>query len=55
MNFLCLILGHKLKVVKKISEGSRKLKCLRCCRFYGINNRVRIFIPWDFELEDNSK
>ena len=51
---ICFLFGHKLEVVKGYDthSGCRKLYCLRCKRYYGINDNVRLFIPWDFELED---
>ena len=54
---LCFIFFHKLKVVEGYDSipGSRKLYCTRCKRYFGMNDRVKAFIPWDFELEDMYK
>ena len=50
---LCKLFFHKeLKVIKTNKSGSfQKLYCPRCKRYFGINHSVRVFIPWDSELE----
>jgi len=56
-NLWCKIFFHKLKVVKGYDTipGARKLYCERCKRFFAIHDGLKIFIPWDFELEDMHK
>ena len=49
---ICMILGHRLRVVGHAGFGGRKLKYTRYKRFYAIHDPTKTFVPWDFELED---
>ena len=54
---ICLIFGHKFKVLAKPKEswskGIRWLHCQRCKRDYVINANVKVILPMDFELLDS--
>lgn len=56
-NFLCWIFGHRLYVHARPKEawgkGIRWLQCSRCHGNYAINDRVKAFLPMDFELMDD--
>lgn len=53
---ICDIFGHKYYVYAKPKEswenGIRWLKCHRCHGDFGINDRVRVLLPMDFEMQD---
>lgn len=48
----CWFLGHDYKVLKEYSPAVRKVGCSRCERVWGMNDRVKAFVPWDGELEE---
>lgn len=52
MNIACLLFGHKYFVIKEYSKTTRKVGCRRCKKLWGMNDRVKAFIPWDSELEE---
>ena len=47
----CLVFCHDFVVVQEFSESVRKLRCERCGRYFGMNDRVRCVVEWDEELE----
>ncbi len=47
---MCRVFFHKLVVVREFGI-SRKVRCLRCGRAFGMHDGVKAFIPWDGELE----
>lgn len=53
---LCRIFGHKFYVYAKptesCAEGIRWLRCYRCGFDYVINDKLRILLPMDFEIQD---
>jgi len=49
---ICLVLGHKYKIVKKYTPTIRKLKCKRCGQYFGMSDDVQCIVPWDKELEE---
>lgn len=49
---ICWLFGHKYYVIKKYSPTTRKVGCGRCKETWGMNDRVKVFIPWDNELEE---
>lgn len=53
MSYICRIFGHpRYRVLRTSQNGTmQKLQCVRCKRLFGINHTVRMFIPWDSELE----
>lgn len=52
---ICWLTFHNLRVVTEYSESVRKVGCVRCGRFFGMNDRVRAFVPWDADLEQSSR
>lgn len=48
----CLVLGHQLYVIKRLSDGSRKIGCNRCEKMWAMNDRCQAFLPWDDVLLD---
>jgi len=48
---ICKIFGHKYRVSKVFSPYERKVTCDRCNQAWGMNDSIRMFIPWDGELE----
>lgn len=53
---ICSIFGHKYYVYAKPMEswgnGIRWIRCERCGRDFVINDRVRVLLPMNFELQD---
>jgi len=53
---LCKIFGHQLYVYAKPKEkwatGIRWLKCARCGEDFTVNDRVKAYLPMNFELYD---
>ena len=49
---LCLIFGHKYKVIRDITPYIRELRCKRCKKEFGMNDDVKILLPLDQELKD---
>lgn len=47
----CLILGHRMYVVQELTYISRRIACSRCHGDWGMNDDVRVVIPWCVELE----
>lgn len=41
---------HKLWVVRELSEDTQLIGCRICNRFWGMNHRVRAFLPFDEEM-----
>ncbi|MBU0959201.1 MAG: hypothetical protein KKB31_04635 [Nanoarchaeota archaeon] len=50
---LCKLFGHKYFVIKRFSPASRKVGCWRCHKQWGMNDRVKAFVPWDSELQEH--
>jgi hypothetical protein len=48
---LCLIRGHRLRIVQEFGTSQRRLKCERCGGDWGMHDDVRLIIPWDQELQ----
>jgi len=48
----CWIFEHKYYVVQKFSNETRRVGCRRCPKTFGMNDRVKSFIPWDGELAE---
>ena len=49
---LCFLFGHRYFIIKEFSYAVRKVGCFRCGRKWGMNDRVKVFIKWDRELEE---
>jgi hypothetical protein len=49
--FWCWVFFHDLVVDHWCSGDSAKLRCRRCCRFFGMNTAVRSFVAWSHDLE----
>jgi len=47
MNLKCLIFGHQYFVVQNFGYATRKVGCCRCHKRWGMNDRVKAFVPWD--------
>lgn len=48
---LCMVLGHKYKVDRVLSDNARKVSCGRCNCKWGMHDPTRSFVPWDSDLE----
>ena len=48
---ICFLLGHRYFVIKQFSDGSRKVGCKRCKMVWGMNDRMKAFLKWDWEFE----
>jgi hypothetical protein len=55
LNISCKLGYHKLYIVKTFYPGCRKVYCTRCKKYFGMNDAVQTFLPWDIELEEYSK
>lgn len=56
MTLRCKLFGHsKYRIVQKFSGTSRRIRCLRCGKDFGMNDEVRAVIPWTGELEQMYK
>ena len=51
MKFLCRLFGHKYYVVQELTRESRQLACPRCRGRWGMNDRVKLIVPWTPEME----
>lgn len=49
---LCVLIGHKYRVVQRFSPDVRRVKCDRCGSDWGMNDRVRVLVNWDEDLEE---
>ena len=49
--FKCAIFGHTYFVVQRFGYTDRKVGCLRCGGRWGMNDRVKAFVPWDGEFD----
>jgi len=52
MNIFCFLLGHKYKVIQRVSKTSRRVKCNRCSKEGGMNDSTQSLVKWDSELEE---
>ncbi len=43
---------HRYYTIKAYSHTTRKVGCRLCLKVWGMNDRVRSFIPWDGELQE---
>lgn len=43
---------HKYYVIKELASWSRKIGCKSCDKCFGMNDNVRVVIPWDRALEE---
>ncbi len=49
---LCWLFCHpRLIVVHRCSKTSYKVQCVRCRRYFGMNDDVRSFLVWSEDLE----
>jgi len=44
---LCRVVGHTFLIVRRFGVTSRKLYCDRCHRYFAMNDRVQVVVPWD--------
>lgn len=44
---ICGVFGHELYVQRIFSDTSRKIGCSRCGGSWGMNDCVRMVLPWD--------
>jgi hypothetical protein len=51
-SLLCLLFGHRYFVITAFSRDCRKIGCERCGRAWGMNDRERLIVEWDGELEE---
>jgi hypothetical protein len=49
---LCLIFGHRYRILRKITPYVRELKCKRCKKEFGMNDDVKVVLPLDQELRE---
>lgn len=47
----CYLFFHELELDTYFSKHVQKYKCLRCHKKFGVNNDVKAFIEWDYDLE----
>jgi hypothetical protein len=52
MTILCLLVGHRYYIKKRLTSHSRCLGCKRCGRYFGMNDDVHMVIPWSIELTE---
>jgi hypothetical protein len=52
MNILCLLAGHRYYIKERLTSYSRCLGCKPCGRYFGMNDGVRVVIPWNVELTE---
>ena len=48
---ICKILGHKYKLLRKISNTIVEVKCDRCKSEFGMNSDIESILPLDGELK----
>lgn len=47
---ICHLLGHKYRLLRKISPTTRELICKRCKAQFGMNDDAKAILPLDKEL-----
>jgi hypothetical protein len=50
-NIVCLIRGHRCRVVQAFGPDQRRLKCGRCGGDWSMNDNARLIVPWCHELQ----
>jgi hypothetical protein len=55
LKILCPALGHRLRVVQEFTPLVRRVKCVRCGGDWGMNDHLRMMIPWTPELEQAAR
>lgn len=48
----CFLFGHQYAEIKRLSDYSHLIGCVRCKQRWGMNTFVHALVPWDMELED---
>ncbi len=46
-----VFIHSEIRVVQEFGGGVRKLRCDRCGKYFGMNDRVEAVLPWDEEME----
>lgn len=51
---LCKVFGHKDETVSRLSSGSRRVRCRRCGKEWGVINMPggEIRVPWGPKLDE---
>ena len=52
MKILCKLYFHKCGVVKTFSYTARCVKCVRCRKYFAMNDKTKSFLPWDGEFSE---
>jgi len=47
---LCVVLGHRYALIRRLSHDARHIGCLRCRQQWGMHDSLRILLPWDSDL-----
>jgi len=49
-NIICFLFGHQYRLKQHITKSIREVKCTRCKKEWGMEDRTQSFIPLDAEL-----
>lgn len=49
-DLICTVFGHKLIILRQLSEHSEHLGCIRCLNYWVMNHEMMGFIPMDEDL-----
>jgi hypothetical protein len=49
---LCYFGKHKYTRTQYLTPTSRRIGCMRCGKVWGMDDNIKVLIPWDTELED---
>lgn len=49
---ICYVFGHKYKVLRRITNTIRELKCERCRKEFAMNDDVRCVLPLSIDLKE---
>lgn len=51
----CLLFFHKLITIKNFSITNRLVYCKRCSVYFGMEDSLKILLPWDEEMDELHK
>lgn len=52
---ICFIFGHQYRLLRKISDTTREIKCKRCKAEFGMNDDCKVVLPMDDDLRQAHK
>ncbi len=49
--FHCFVLFHRLRTIQEFDPLTRKVRCVRCGRYFAMSDRYEAFFEWEDDCE----